>query len=228
MRAKMALGQEQTVYATEWLGRKIEFALFFLIGPIAIAIFMPPNFLFPMLFAVMILGLMLLHVTPGFQWRLLRNSWGGVDWRLVLGMAGLTALTSFVVMQLYAPDRLFGLFQRVPWYFFLILIPGYTLLSALPQEIVFRVLFFRRYAEIIPHGPAALVLNGVIFALAHLMYWSLLVCVLTFFAGVLFAWAYKVKNSLGLAVAGHATAGVVLFLFGMGEFFYSGNVTRPF
>ncbi len=210
--------------ATLW----VEFTAFFILGPIAIAVFMPPNLLFPMLFAVMVLGLGLLHFTPGFQWRLLRSSWGGVDWRLVGVMGLLTAMTSYGVMTLYAPADLFGLFDRMPWYFFLILIPGYTLLSALPQEIVFRVLYFRRYRVILPKGNAALALNGLIFSLAHLMYWSLLVCILTFFAGIAFAWAYKVKHSLGLAVAMHAIAGCVLFLFGMGAFFYSGNVVRPF
>lgn len=206
----------------------VEFLAFFVAGPIAIAVFMPPEMLFPMLFGIMLLGLGLLHLTPGFKWRLLKQSWGGVEWRSVWLMGVLTAAVSFVVMQLLAPEQMFGLFSRVPWFFFLILIPGYTLLSALPQEIVFRVLYFRRYRAILPKGRAALLLNGAIFSLAHLMYWSVTVCLLTFFAGVLFAWAYKEKHSLGLAVAMHAIAGCVLFLFGMGVFFYSGNVVRPF
>ncbi|SLN43135.1 CAAX amino terminal protease self-immunity [Pseudoruegeria aquimaris] len=224
----MSMTADNRRHVPGMLRLKAEFLAFFVLGPVAIAVFMPPDLLFPMLFLIMVLGLLLLHVTPGFQWRRLKESWGGVAWRYVWGMGLLTALVSYLVMRLLAPEQLFGLFDRVPWYFFLILIPGYTLLSALPQEIVFRVLFFRRYREILPKGRAALYLNGAIFSLAHLMYWSVTVCVLTFFAGVLFAWAYKEKHSLGLAVAMHAVAGCVLFLFGMGAFFYSGNVVRPF
>ena len=62
---------------------------------------------------------------------------------------------------------------------------GYPLVSALPQELVFRVLFFRRYAR---HSATVavrrlLVLNAAVFSYAHLMYWSW-ICPGTYFRSV--------------------------------------------
>lgn len=208
-------------------GLWLEFLLFYGLGPILAAVFMPPTLVFPMLMSLMILGFLLLGQTPGFTWQILRHGWGRIDWRIVVGFGAVTALVSALIMTRQDPDRIFGLMRQKPL-FFLVLIPGYSLLSALPQETVFRVLFFQRYAAILPGGRMALVLNGAVFSLAHLMYWSLLVCLLTFFAGCGFAWAYQSKRSFALATACHALAGLTLFAFGMGHYFYSGNVSRPF
>ena len=104
----------------------------------------------------------------------------------------------------------------------------YPLLSALPQELIFRPLFFRRYGPVLPTGIGALWLNGAVFGFAHLMYWSWLVAVLTFAGGIAFAWAYERAGSFPLAVAFHAVAGWIVFAVGLGLFFYSGNVVRPF
>jgi len=104
----------------------------------------------------------------------------------------------------------------------------YPVLSALPQELLFRPLYFRRYGMILPQGALGIVLNAAIFAFAHLMYWSGVVAVMTFAGGLIFAWAYEVRRSFPLAVILHSIAGVVLFAMGMSDFFYSGNVERPF
>jgi len=114
-----------------------------------------------------------------------------------------------------------------PGFLVLILI-FYPILSALPQELVFRVLWYHRYAPILPGGWPGIILNAAVFSLAHLMYWSGIVAVMTFVGGLAFAWAYQRRGSFPMAVVMHALAGQIVFALGLGMFFYSGNVVRPF
>ena len=71
-------------------------------------------------------------------------------------------------------------------------------------------------------------LNAALFSFAHLMYWSGVVALMTFAGGLVFAWAYVRRGSFALAVVLHSVAGVILFAAGLGIYFYSGNVVRPF
>ena len=69
---------------------------------------------------------------------------------------------------------------------------------------------------------------ATLFSLAHLMYWSWIVAVMTFAGGLLFTWAYRKRGSFFYAVLLHAIAGNIIFAAGLGIYFYSGNVQRPF
>jgi membrane protease YdiL (CAAX protease family) len=201
-----------------------ECALLYLALPLAIAIVLPPGSMFPALFAATGLGLWLLHRTHGFAWRDLAR--GRIDWRLVAAFAAVTLAVALGVALATSGDPLRFVRER-PGFFVLVMI-FYPILSALPQELLFRVLWFRRYGGILPGGGAGLVLNAAIFALAHLMYWSGIVAAMTFAGGLAFAWAYQRRGSFAMAVVLHALAGQIVFALGLGMFFYSGNVARPF
>lgn len=205
----------------------VEFVTLFLLAPVAMAVFAPPNLLFPALFAVTAVGVILLASTPGFMWRTLTSGAGRINWRLIAGMALATVMAGTAIMQVLHPES-FLLFRR-NLNLMLMIALLYPFLSALPQELVFRPLFFARYAPILPqHTGVCVVLNAAIFALAHLMYWSWIVAGLTFFGGLIFAYSYRVRQNFAEALVAHSVAGVILFALGMGVFFYSGNVTRPF
>ena len=206
---------------------RAEFAGFYLLAPVAGALALPANAMFAMLFTMTALGLGLLHLTPGFAWRDLARGWGRIDWRLVAGVGLLTAVVGLALVTATAPWAAFGLLRERPGLMAAILVL-YPAVSALPQEIVFRVLYFRRYGALLPSGPAGIALNAGVFSLAHLMYWSLLVAAMTFAGGLAFAFAYERRRSLPTAVAAHAVAGNLIFLIGLGVYFYSGNVVRPF
>jgi uncharacterized protein len=60
------------------------------------------------------------------------------------------------------------------------------------------------------------------------MFWNWIVLAMTFCGGLAFSWAYEARRSFPLAVLLHAIAGWVLFTVGLGVYFYSGNVVRPF
>lgn len=203
-----------------------EFLGLFVAVPVALAVVLPPGTMFPVLFAATALGTWLLHRTPGFRWRDLRRGAAEVTWRRLLVLAGVTLAVSGAILWLTAPGAAFGLIRERPLLWLAVMLL-YPLLSALPQELLFRPLFFLRYGPLLPKRAAPL-LNAAMFSLAHLMYWSLVVTVMTFAGGLVFAWAYRARGSFPLAVALHAVAGCVLFTAGMGMFFYSGNVQRPF
>ena len=71
-------------------------------------------------------------------------------------------------------------------------------------------------------------MNATLFSFAHLMYWSWIVAVMTFCGGLVFAFSYVRQHNFPQAVLLHAIAGQLIFAIGMGMFFYSGNVQRPF
>jgi len=203
-----------------------EFALLFVAIPVAIALFLPPSMLFPALFAFSALGLILLWWTGGFDWRALLRGWGRFDLRLFLAFAAVTLIASVAVLYVTRPEALFSFLRRDPR-FLLIIWLLYPLLSALPQELIFRVLYFHRYARLFRGPRQAVLANAAIFSLAHLMYWNWIVLIFTFAGGLAFAIGY-LRRGLPWAWALHAIAGNILFAVGMGIYFYSGNVVRPF
>lgn len=201
--------------------------MFFVAAPLLIAIFLPPTVMFPALFALTAIGLVLLHFTDGFHWRDLRDGWGDIRWPRVLKFAGLMLGLCLLVIVAFAPDQMFNILTRDPKLMLMIFLL-YPLVSALPQEIVYRPLFFRRYGAILPKGQGAFVLNAALFSLAHLMYWSWIVAAMTFAGSLVFAWAYEKQQNFPLTVVLHGIAGNLIFLTGLGIYFYSGNVVRPF
>ncbi len=204
-----------------------EFVGFFVLTPLAVALFVPPSSMFTVLFAVTALGVLLLHVTPGFAWNDVARGWDRIDWRAVALFGTATLAAALAVVLVAAPGNLFGLARANPALMAMVVLL-YPFLSALPQEIVFRPLFFRRYGPILPPLRPAILLNAALFALAHLMYWNWVVAAMTFVGGLVFAWAYEARRNFPMAVVLHALAGVIVFVVGLGIFFYSGNVTRPF
>ncbi|MGI1662478.1 CPBP family glutamic-type intramembrane protease [Palleronia sp. KMU-117] len=206
----------------------VEFAGLFVVAPVVLAVFLPPSAMFPALFAVTGAGLLLLHRTPGFRWRELLRGADRIGWGRVVALALATAAVGYGVVQATAPASFLALPRRNPQ-LLLMIAAFYPVLSALPQEIVFRPLFFRRYGALLPQGRVAQILmNAAVFALAHLMYWNWIVAAMTFAGGLAFAWSYRVRGNFPEAVVTHSIAGVILFALGLGVFFYSGNVERPF
>lgn len=219
----MAVDAPDTLRPRAWLA--VEFAALYLGAPLAIAMFLPPQRMFTALFLFSLAGLALLWRTGGFDWRsLIRGH--RLPWWEALGIALATLVAGTVILSLARPEALFALARSRPE-FLLLIWCLYPLLSALPQELIFRPLFFHRYGALLPHGQTAIALNAAIFSFAHLMYWSWVVALMTFIGGWVFARAY-LRHGFPAAWLLHAVAGNVLFAVGMGYYFYSGNVVRPF
>jgi membrane protease YdiL (CAAX protease family) len=202
-------------------GRRLEFALLYIGAPLAMALAMPPDWLWPVFFAVTLAALVLLAMTPGFAWRELLR--GRLDWGEAALVALATAAAAGLLVWLLVPEQAFALPRRAPGLWVAILLV-YPLLSALPQEIVFRTLFFRRYGGLFP-GPAGVAVNALAFGLAHLMFWNWVAALLTVAGGAVFARGYRRRGFLQ-AVLLHAVAGGIIFTSGLGVFFYHGAIGR--
>ncbi|RJL08496.1 CPBP family intramembrane glutamic endopeptidase [Paracoccus siganidrum] len=203
-----------------------EFAALYVGAPLAIALFMPGHMLFEALAVFSLAGLWLLWRTGGFGWHSLVSGWGRIRWVEVLGIAVATLVAGVVILQVSNPGRLFDIPRNRPDMLVLIW-TLYPLLSALPQELIFRPLFFHRYGALLPVGHGAIAANAAVFSFAHLMYWSWIVALMTFIGGWFFARAY-LRQGFPSAWLLHAVAGNMLFAVGMGYYFWSGNVVRPF
>jgi hypothetical protein len=122
-----------------WLG--IEFAALYIGAPLAIALFMPGHLLFEALAVFSLVGLFLLWRTGGFGFRSLVRGWSRMPWLEVLGLSVATLLAGTAILYFTYPERLFAMVRSgmlpLIWVF-------YPILSALPQELIFRPLFFHR------------------------------------------------------------------------------------
>jgi membrane protease YdiL (CAAX protease family) len=169
-----------------------EFSLLYLGVPMVLAFALPPTAMFTVLGAATVVGLVLLHLTPGFDRRDLTA--GRVPW-LVIGLGALVTAAVAVGLTLWLyPRNLFYLPRQAPTIWLTIMLL-YPLVSALPQELVFRPLFFRRYGALFPGRDLSLAVNAVVFALAHVMYRDPLVLAMTAAGGWVFAWIYAVRGS---------------------------------
>jgi membrane protease YdiL (CAAX protease family) len=206
----------------------LEFLSLYVAAPLALALVLPPDALFPGLLALTVVGLALLGSTPGFCWSDLTRGIRRIGWFRVLCFTVSTGMVGATVVAATDPSTFLALPRELPGLMLAIAVL-YPPVSALPQEILFRPLFFRRYGALLPQRPAVQVgLNAALFSAAHLVYWNWIVAAMTFAGGLVFAWSYRIRGNFPEAVVLHSLAGIVLFAVGLGMFFYSGNIVRPF
>lgn len=203
----------------------MEFLALFVGVPLAMVAFFGSYSLFALVWIVTGLALVLLALTPGFRFRaLLRGPVLG-EWRAILVCSAATAATCLAFVLWLRPDQLFAM-PRHRTEFWALLLLLYPIFSALPQEIIYRSLFFERYGALFPDRRLAIAANGAAFGLAHLFYMNPVTIGMTAVGGAVIGWAYLRNRSLPLAWLLHAIAGSMLFTFGLGVYFYSGAIGR--
>ncbi len=196
-----------------------ELVLLFVGVPLLLALLLPPRALYPVLICATGLGIILLHRTRGFRWASLRGPifWPPVIWLSVITCAIASGLTLWLL-----PDRFLGMVRQAPMTMLLIAF-FYPVVLVIPQELVFRPLFFIRYGGLFASRTTAIFANACLFSLAHLMYWHWVVLGLAFCGSLIFSWAYVMRHSFPLAVVLHSVAGIIIFASGLGWLFYSGG-----
>ncbi|MCA8942443.1 MAG: CPBP family intramembrane metalloprotease [Planctomycetes bacterium] len=105
------------------------------------------------------------------------------------------------------------------WAFVMVVYPTF---SVLPQEVVFRVFFFHRYAQMLPSPAAMLIVSSLVFGWVHIAFGSMVSVGLSFAGGLLFGWTYLRTKSLRLVWYEHALYGCCIFTVGLGRYFYGG------
>jgi hypothetical protein len=125
-----------------------------------------------------------------------------------------------------APEDFLKLPRRRPGLWLLLAIL-YPLLSAVPQGILFRVLFVGRYGSLFHDHFALLAVGALAFSLGHVVFRNVPALVITAAGGALFLETYVRTQSMLLAAAEHGAYGVVAFTAGLGRFLYLGAHRVP-
>jgi membrane protease YdiL (CAAX protease family) len=125
------------------------------------------------------------------------------------------------IARWWLPDEggLFAFPRARPWQFVSFAL-AYPLISALPQELVWRSYFFRRYAPLLGGGAALLAANALAFAILHVVYDNWEAPLLSLAGGLLFAYTFVRTRSLVLVAIEHTLLGLWIFALGLGRFFY--------
>lgn len=133
---------------------------------------------------------------------------------VILGVSLL--ILGSIVVYYYDSSLLFSVVRNKPHIWVLILFI-YGLLSVVPQEIVYRHFFFKRYESLFDNKNMFLLLNMFCFALCHLFLWNGLVLLLTFVGGGLFAYTYQKEKSMLWVCVEHTLYGFLIFTVGAGK-----------
>lgn len=201
----------------------LELVALFLVAPVAIALIFGVVSPIGLLLVLVLVALWLLWRTPDFTMRELLKGPVLGEWKLILAFSLLSGLAIFGLAYVMIPGRFLEIFRYRPdlW---LVIMALYPLFSALPQEIIFRTLFFRRYGRLFASRHAAIAANAIAFALAHLFFGNPITLGITLVGGAIFAWAYLRHHSTLLVVVLHSIAGQLIFTSGLGVFFYHGAI----
>jgi hypothetical protein len=127
--------------------------------------------------------------------------------------------------QRFAPEDFMQLPRRRPL-LWLLLVVLYPTLSALPQGILWRVLFVHRYAALFDGRMSLLVAGALAFSFGHITYRSSRALAVTAVGGALFLDTYLRSHSMILAAAEHGAYGIVAFSAGLGRFMHMGRRWR--
>jgi membrane protease YdiL (CAAX protease family) len=166
----------------------------------------------------------ILHKTPGFSWR---AAWRGESWtsrevRLVIIRFLVSTLGIVLLTLLIEPEHFFSFPTQRPFFWFLVMIL-YPLLSALPQELVFRTFFFRRYATLFPQDGMMLTASAFVFGFIHIVFHNPVSPLLSLLCGFFLAGSYFAHKSLKRAALEHALYGDMVFTVGLGYYFLVGH-----
>jgi uncharacterized protein len=181
-----------------------------------------PNWPIPFLLLVTLGAYFVLRQEPTFHGAAVLR-FRGVNERLyalLLRDAALIVLLGIAVWRL-APELLFSFVKNNPslWAVVMVL---YPVLSVYPQELLFRVYFFRRYAPLFGGGLGMVAASAVAFGFVHVIFGNWLSVVLSAIGGVLFVLTYQQSGSLALVCIEHALFGDFIFTIGIGQFFFHG------
>lgn len=124
-----------------------------------------------------------------------------------------------VLVWMLHPDRMFAFPAERPvmWVVVMVL---YPILSALPQEFIYRTYFFHRYEDLMSLKYAPVISSAVAFSFMHIIYDNWWAVGISFIGGLLFGTTYARTKSLFWVTVEHAIYGCLVFTLGMGSYFY--------
>lgn len=95
----------------------------------------------------------------------------------------------------------------------------YILASVIPQELLYRSFFVKRYKALFANDNYFILINALLFSFGHIWFQSITVLAFTFIGGLLFIKTYLQSKSIYAVLIEHALYGVWLYTVGYGELF---------
>jgi membrane protease YdiL (CAAX protease family) len=143
------------------------------------------------------------------------NNWQAF-WKSTIIKLLIIAFITSLFVWFTEKESLFSVLLNKPKLWALILL-FYSLFSVYPQELLYRTFFFKRYKILFKNEYVFIFINALLFSLAHLFFKNMLVLLLTFVGGILFAFTFKKTKSTFLVSIEHSIYGCWLFTVGMGN-----------
>jgi len=132
--------------------------------------------------------------------------------------AGLVGIASLGIVMATNPAFLFSFPRSRPLLWVMVMIL-YPLLSAFPQEVIYRAFLFKRYTPILTRQNL-IIASVVAFSFLHIIFDNWIAIGLTLPAGFIFTRVYLRTRSLFLASLEHGLYGCIIFPTGLGRFSY--------
>lgn len=193
-----------------------EFFIIFILIPVSFAVSYPiwikifvgvVGFLY-VLFILLRVEKNKFKILPNLSWK--------VFWKRTLIQLIIIVILTTIYMWFIDRNNLFVVILNKPWLWIGILFV-YSFFSVYPQELIYRTFFFQRYRSLFKSEVLFIVVNAIVFSLAHIFFRKGLVMIITFVGGILFALTFKKTKSTLLVSIEHAIYGCWLFTVGMGE-----------
>lgn len=196
--------------------RLIELFLIFIIIPVSFAL----DFSIILKLVIGSIGfayiLFVLYRVESVKFEITKN----LNWKQLFKLTGVKLIVIAVLTTLYMwfvdASNLYIVVRTKPLLWVIILFV-YSVFSVYPQELIYRTFFFKRYESLFKSESLFILINAIVFSIAHLFFKNSLVIFLTFIGGILFALTFKKTKSTLLVSIEHAIYGCWLFTVGMGD-----------
>ena len=195
--------------------RKLEFFFIFLALPSIIFFLNSTIFVFAALYLVFILALVVLYFDKTFLFFSLKKK---IDWKFVAIFTVIFLCLSFIYILMIDKNLLF-IFPKTNFKLWLLVVFIYPFLSVIPQELIYRVLFFQRYFPNINNFYFSMLINLIVFSYGHLVFNNVHAIIITAIVSPIFAFAYLKKSFLTCVIL-HSLGGQIIFTLGLGRYFY--------
>lgn len=205
--------------------RALEMALVFLATPFAVDLAVHDHGVPVFIALVPVLAIIVLCLAIDRTFSLRRELSRGFSFRQLVSILLVFAVGAGVVATYVAQyhPQLFLEFPRNRPQTYQRIIMLYPLMSVITQELIYRTFFFHRYGVLF--GRAwwlAIIVNGVLFGIGHIVIGTPLAIYGTIATGMLFAWRYVATRSLWAVVIEHTLWGWMVFTVGLGRYFFTG------
>lgn len=143
------------------------------------------------------------------------SGWKTLGLRILISVLVISLLSFIFLPQ----EHLFYLPKNNTKRWILIMI-FYPVWSAFTQEVIYRGFFFHRYLPLFKSDNHAIVVNGILFGLLHIIFRNCIAVMGATVIGTIWALSYVKNRSMLIVSIEHAIVGNYLFTIGLGYYFY--------